>query len=148
MDKKLNKKEEDIIVTGNTVIDSLLYSVDRVKSNFDDPEIIQKYNIENRQTYKVFSIDPEGCTDIDDAFSIIKQNDNYLISIYISNVPIILDSKGIRKLTPRECFNLQGFPKEYNLPSISDGNLYKIAGNAVSVPVVKLIANRLISIIN
>lgn len=34
-----NKKEEDIIVTGNTVIDSLLYSVDRVKSNFDDPEI-------------------------------------------------------------------------------------------------------------
>ena len=36
---KENKKEEDIIVTGNTVIDSLLYSVDRVKSNFDDPEI-------------------------------------------------------------------------------------------------------------
>jgi DNA (cytosine-5)-methyltransferase 1 len=64
------------------------------------------------------------------------------------NVPLILDDKGIRKLTPRECFNLQGFPKEYNLPSISDGNLYKIAGNAVSVPVVKLIANRLISIIN
>jgi exoribonuclease R len=59
--------------------------------NFDDPEIIQKYNIENRQTYKVFSIDPEGCTDIDDAFSIIKKDENYLISIYISNVPIILD---------------------------------------------------------
>jgi len=26
------------------------------------------------------------------------------------NVPIIKDDKGIRKLTPRECFNLQGFP--------------------------------------
>jgi len=36
---KENKKEENIIITGNTVIDSLLYSVDRVNSNFDDPEI-------------------------------------------------------------------------------------------------------------
>lgn len=26
------------------------------------------------------------------------------------NVPLILDEKGIRKLTPRKCFNLQGFP--------------------------------------
>ena len=61
------------------------------KINPDFLDIIQKYNIENRQTYKVFSIDPEGCTDIDDAFSVIKKDDNYLISIYISNVPIILD---------------------------------------------------------
>jgi DNA (cytosine-5)-methyltransferase 1 len=59
------------------------------------------------------------------------------------NVPIILDDKGIRKLTPRECFNLQGFPESYKLPSLSDCSLYKLAGNAVSVPVVKLIANRL-----
>ncbi len=61
------------------------------------------------------------------------------------NVPLIIDEKGIRKLTPRECFNFQGFPKDYKLPSMSDGNLYKIAGNAVSVPVVKLIADRLVS---
>lgn len=60
------------------------------------------------------------------------------------NVPIILDDKGIRKLTPRECFNFQGFPSSYKLPVMSDCNLYKLAGNAVSVPVVKLIANRLI----
>ena len=62
------------------------------------------------------------------------------------NVPIILDDKGIRKLTPRECFNLQGFPQTYTLPSLSDCNLYKLAGNAVSVPVVKLIAEKLINI--
>jgi len=60
------------------------------------------------------------------------------------NVPILLDDKGIRKLTPRECFNLQGFPASYKLPELSDSNLYKLAGNAVSVPVVKLIANRII----
>jgi DNA (cytosine-5)-methyltransferase 1 len=62
------------------------------------------------------------------------------------NVPLILDDKGIRKLTPRECFNFQGFPSTYKLPAISDSNLYKLSGNAVSVPVVKLIANRLMSL--
>lgn len=61
------------------------------------------------------------------------------------NVPIILDTKGIRKLTPRECFNLQGFPSTYILPSsLSDASLYKLAGNAVSYPIVRLIAERLI----
>jgi DNA (cytosine-5)-methyltransferase 1 len=63
------------------------------------------------------------------------------------NVPIILDKNGIRKLTPRECFNLQGFPASYKLPKLSDCNLYKLAGNAVSVPVVQLIADRLIPLL-
>lgn len=63
------------------------------------------------------------------------------------NVPIILDDKGIRKLTPRECFNFQGFPPSYTLPALSDCNLYKLAGNAVSVPVVKLIADRIVPLL-
>jgi DNA (cytosine-5)-methyltransferase 1 len=65
------------------------------------------------------------------------------------NVPIILTESGIRKLTPRECFNFQGFPATYTLPaSLSDTSLYKLAGNAVSVPVVKQIANRLIPLLS
>jgi DNA (cytosine-5)-methyltransferase 1 len=63
------------------------------------------------------------------------------------NVPLILDDKGIRKLTPRECFNLQGFPDTYQLPNISNNKLYSLSGNAVSIPVVSLIANRLINLI-
>jgi len=63
------------------------------------------------------------------------------------NVPIILDDKGIRKLTPRECLNFQGFPSSYVLPKLSDTNIYKLAGNAVSVPVVKIIADRLKNIL-
>jgi DNA (cytosine-5)-methyltransferase 1 len=62
------------------------------------------------------------------------------------NVPIILDNKGIRKLTPRECFNLQGFTIDYKLPPISTSKLYCLAGNAVSIPVVVLLANRLCNI--
>lgn len=64
------------------------------------------------------------------------------------NVPLILDKKGIRKLTPRECFNFQGFPASYKMPPLSDANLYKLAGNAVSVPVVELIAKRLIPLLD
>lgn len=54
------------------------------------------------------------------------------------NVPIILtkDNK-IRKLTPKECFNLQGFPESYILPDdLSNAKLYKLAGNAITVKVV------------
>ena len=63
------------------------------------------------------------------------------------NVPLLKDNNRIRKLTPRECFNLQGFPKDYKLPIVSDSALYKLAGNAVSIPVVELIINKLLEIL-
>jgi DNA (cytosine-5)-methyltransferase 1 len=63
------------------------------------------------------------------------------------NVPLVLDSKGIRKLTPRECFRFQGFPDSYVLPTLCDSKLYKLAGNAVSLPVVKLIVERVIPLL-
>lgn len=60
------------------------------------------------------------------------------------NVPIIIDDRGIRKLTPRECFRIQGFPDSYKLPTnIADSALYKQAGNSVSVPVLKRIATQI-----
>lgn len=62
------------------------------------------------------------------------------------NVPLIKDNIGIRKLTPRECFNLQGFPKNFKLENLSDASLYKLSGNAVSIPVVNLIIKKLLHI--
>lgn len=59
------------------------------------------------------------------------------------NVPLILDDKGIRKLTPKECFNLQGFPSNFILPEISDCHLYKQAGNSVTVSVIERIAKNI-----
>ena len=59
------------------------------------------------------------------------------------NVPIILDDKGIRKLTPRECANFQGFPKNYKLPNIADSALYKQFGNSVSISAVQRIAENI-----
>lgn len=60
------------------------------------------------------------------------------------NVPLIFTKHGIRKLTPRECFNVQGFPKDFILPDIALSHLYKQAGNSVVVPVVKRIAEKII----
>lgn len=60
------------------------------------------------------------------------------------NVPLILTAFGIRKLTPRETFNLQGFPQSFVLPNnISDGRLYKCAGNSVVVSVIQRIAQNI-----
>ena len=60
------------------------------------------------------------------------------------NVPIILADDGIRKLTPRECFRLQGFPDSFVLPDDeSDTRLYKQAGNSVVVPVIRRIAEKI-----
>ena len=60
------------------------------------------------------------------------------------NVPILLDGTIPRKLTPKECFNFQGFPKTFKLPDgINRSQLYKQAGNTVVVPVVQAIANEL-----
>lgn len=61
------------------------------------------------------------------------------------NVPLIKTNYGLRKLTPRECFNFQGYPAEYKLPeNMSDSKLYKQAGNSVVVPVIKRIAEKIL----
>ncbi len=59
------------------------------------------------------------------------------------NVPIIKNCVGVRKLTPQECFTLQGFPKSFTLPKIADSKLYHQAGNSVTVPVVERIASNM-----
>lgn len=57
-------------------------------------------------------------------------------------------SIAIRKLTPRECWRLQGFSDEQfekaKKAGISDTQLYKQAGNAVTVDVVEQIGKRLV----
>lgn len=64
------------------------------------------------------------------------------------NVPIVLTDEGIRKLTPKECFAFQGFPQDFVLPTdIGDYKLWKQAGNSVSVPVIKRIAEAIVEVL-
>jgi len=61
-----------------------------------------------------------------------------------SDIGISDDGYKIRKLTPKECFRLQGFLNdEVNLKGLSDTQKYKLAGNGQSVNVVKKIFERM-----
>lgn len=59
----------------------------------------------------------------------------------------LTDDLKIRKLTPRECWRLQGFPDwafdRARDDGLSDSQLYKQAGNSVTVPVIKAIAKNM-----
>jgi DNA (cytosine-5)-methyltransferase 1 len=62
-----------------------------------------------------------------------------------SEVLIEQPGQNPRKLTPRECARLQGFPDDYILPeNVSDAQKYKQFGNSVCVPVIKGIAREII----
>lgn len=62
-------------------------------------------------------------------------------------VALLDENIRIRRLTPRECWRLQGFPDEYfdkaKAAGISDTQLYKQAGNGVTVNVAREIGERL-----
>lgn len=57
----------------------------------------------------------------------------------------------IRKLTPLECFRLQGFPDEYyhklKDAGISDSQLYKMAGNAVTTNVIEAVFKNIVKLL-
>ena len=53
-----------------------------------------------------------------------------------------LNTEGIRKLTPRECARLQGFPDNYILPK--DSPAYKQFGNSVAVPAIEATAKQIL----
>ena len=58
------------------------------------------------------------------------------------NKDALIKQSNIRRLTPIECARLQGFSDDWH-NGLSDSMAYKCYGNAVSVPVVKAIAERL-----
>ena len=75
--------------------------------------------------------------DNQDAFTLRSANPNGVIL-----------NQSIRRLTPKECERLQGFPDNWTkkgkeLGEISDSQRYKMCGNAVTVDVVEAVAKRI-----
>ncbi len=65
------------------------------------------------------------------------------------NIPIILDGDTPRRLTPKECFNLQGFRSDFLLPKdVAKVHLYRQSGNSVVVPLVERIAREMVRVLN
>lgn len=64
------------------------------------------------------------------------------------NVPLILTDAGIRKLSPKECLNFQGFPETYRFPEeIPLSACYKQAGNSVVVPLIQKVCSQICMVI-
>ena len=77
---------------------------------------------------------------------------DYSYTVDGANTGGILENQRIRRLTPRECELLQGFEKDWTKYGIneqgerieiSDTQRYKMCGNAVSVPVIKAISEKI-----
>lgn len=69
---------------------------------------------------------------------------------YKDGQEILIDQgpdKNPRKLTPRECARLQGFPDSFIIP-VSNSQAYKQFGNSVAVPVIRAIAKRILEEMN
>lgn len=71
---------------------------------------------------------------------------------YKDGSEILIDQSHIgkrpRKLTPRECARLQGFPENYIVDAVSDAQTYKQFGNSVCMTVIRAIATQMITAIN
>lgn len=60
-----------------------------------------------------------------------------------NNVPVLVSEK--RRLTEKECIRIMGFPEKFKIGKGSQA--YKQIGNSVVVPIIKEIANEIISIL-
>lgn len=87
-------------------------------------------------------------------YSLFDENSEYANTIsaryYKDGSEILIDQgkdKNPRKLTPRECARLQGFPEKFIIP-VSDTQAYKQFGNSVAVPVIRAVAGRVVEEMN
>lgn len=87
-------------------------------------------------------------------YSLFNKDSDYANTIsaryYKDGSEILIDQKDInkrpRKLTPRECARLQGFPEDFIIP-VSDSQAYKQFGNSVAVPVIRAISKEMMKTI-
>lgn len=88
--------------------------------------------------HSVFNYDSKHCNTITSRY-------------YKDGREILIDQskfgKNPRKLTPRECANIQGFPEWFDVSAVSDTQAYRQFGNSVSVPVIRSIAKSMINIL-
>lgn len=85
-------------------------------------------------------------------YSLFNENSTYTNTIsaryYKDGSEILIDQSQIgknpRKLTPRECARLQGFPDDYIVDAVSQGQIYKQFGNSVCMHVIRALSKEMI----
>lgn len=77
----------------------------------------------------------------------IKEPNEPMFTLTVQDRHGVVRYGRVRKLTPKECWRLQGFTDEQfnkaRATGLKDGRLYKMAGNAVSVPVISALGQKI-----
>lgn len=68
-------------------------------------------------------------------------------NLVVAKAPAGSGKADLRRLTPRECLRLQGFPESFKMP-VSDTQAYKQTGNTVAVPLVEAIVGELVKVLD
>lgn len=100
-------------------------------------EYLQNYAVKHRKAGNGFGFGLVGPEDVARTLSAryYKDGSEILVSRGLGRVP--------RRLTPRECARLMGFPDSYRIP-VSDTQAYKQFGNSVVVPVIEAVARQIV----
>tara|TARA_B110000971_G_C20000768_1_gene496716 strand:- start:118 stop:1431 length:1314 start_codon:yes stop_codon:yes gene_type:complete len=85
-------------------------------------------------------------------YSLFNHESKYANTIsaryYKDGSEVLIDQSALgknpRKLTPRECASLQGFPKNYIVTAVSHGQIYKQFGNSVCINVIEAVAKQIV----
>ena len=64
-----------------------------------------------------------------------------------TNIKGVVNTDGIRRMTPREWARLQGFPENFKIV-VADASAYKQFGNSVAVPAIKATAEKELKMLN
>lgn len=159
----VNTDDPQIKVIGNTRLydgkakndKERIFSIDGIggalrASDYKDPQkvaipVLTPDRVNKRQNGRRFKEDGEALGNTENHLGIFVQlaEDCIVYCVWYEPYDCYI---AIRKLTPKECFRLQGWPDEYFERAQmvnSDSQLYKQAGNGVTVSVIKAIAERM-----
>jgi DNA (cytosine-5)-methyltransferase 1 len=113
----------------------VMFTLDRVSGH------AIAYSFDSLASNSMKSNNPNsGCREVDKS----KTLDTSALNPNANQGGMAIMSQLVRRLTPTECERLQGFPDGWT-DGQADSHRYKQMGNAVAVPVVQWIINRIVS---
>ena len=154
VDKKLSTKNNQDYAAclsggahsgGNHSDMDLLYKVHNTQTrNPNRPSLTRKCDCGSGKLYK-------KCCGVDGGSGHISKDDGTTYCLDTGNTQAVEYQSSIRRLTPKECERLQGFPDDWTSEGIIDGEIvkmsdtqrYKQCGNAVTVAIVSLVASHI-----
>jgi DNA (cytosine-5)-methyltransferase 1 len=98
-------------------------------------EYLQRYAEKHRERGNGFGFGLVGPEDVSRTLSARYHKDG-------SEILVRTDGAPPRRLTPRECARLMGYPETFSIP-VSDTQAYRQFGNSVVVPVIEFLATEM-----